>query len=205
MYSCACGWWDIAYDEWTGHDSVDPVLEWRTAIHGILKRYDVSSLEVPMDVLRRDVARKAMLLHDLHPTKMEQLVGSVLSDFYPGCKVHHIGRSHDGGIDLVMVQSDTPVAIQVRRRESPAHTEPVSAVREFLGAVLLSGSDAGIYVTTADHFSRPAIDAVGTALAKKLVRRFELCDKDSFVSMIQTTAGRLPTSWEKHLPSLQWK
>jgi hypothetical protein len=51
---------------------------------------------------------------------MEQ---SVFKDYFD-CEVIHCGRSHDGGIDLILISADEPTVIQVKPRENPLVVEP---------------------------------------------------------------------------------
>jgi hypothetical protein len=95
----------------------------------------------------------------MEPTRFERFVGDLLAA-HLSCDVVHCGKSHDGGIDLILADSDIGhIPIQVKRRSTPGSVESVSLVREFRGAMLLKGYDRGILVTTADHFSNEAIEA----------------------------------------------
>jgi hypothetical protein len=136
---------------------------------------------------------------------MEELTGAVLQDFYPGCEVHLCGKSGDGGIDLLVVVKDVPVAIQVKRRTKPDSTESVEAVRAFLGASLLKGYDHLIFVTTADHFTGGpfgAEKAAERALQKKLVQKFQLIDRHKFFEMLNLVTTGPSKNWVKPLPPM---
>lgn len=74
-----------------------------------------------------------------------------ITDFY-SCEVHHIGKSHDGGIDLLLIQNDNPTIIQVKRREFPNSVEPVKTIRELLGVSYFNDSKSCIFVSTAGSF-----------------------------------------------------
>jgi restriction system protein len=170
VYECRnCGWWfyDYAYalDHYQPMDSED-----RELYRGIVKRFDLSFSRAPLSNLREVIKRDPSLLYKISPRKMEEMVKYCFEAHF-GCEVEHCGRSHDGGVDLVMVQADEPVLIQVKRRESPRKAESIGAVREFLGAMLLKRSRSGIFVTTADHFSADAVTAISWAIDEELVRR----------------------------------
>jgi hypothetical protein len=196
-YACDCGWWDLVDDEWTGTSSTEGSLHWRTVTHGVLKRYDVNSLHVPLDTLRREITRKVDLIYDLHDRKMEELVGAILKDFFPGCEVTLCGRSHDRGIDLLVVRAEQTMAVQVKRRRSASAVEPVSLVREFLGAVLLNGAQDAMFVTTADHFTSEAQSAADRAVTRSLVSKFDLINLNRFVGMIAATGERITKPWKR--------
>lgn len=200
---CSCGWWDLQSTESTGSSSTEGWTEWLSATHGILKRFDVSRLDVPLDLLRRVLTNRPGILEHVHSRKMEELVGAIFRDFYPGCEVHHCGRSHDGGIDLVLVLCDspTPVAIQVKRRLRHDRGEPATAVREFLGAMQVQGFSRGIYVTTADHFSRDARSDASRVLQRGAVAGLELIDRKSFFSMLGVVRPAVVPTWRRYMPT----
>ncbi|HWA84362.1 MAG TPA: hypothetical protein VG820_13040, partial [Fimbriimonadaceae bacterium] len=57
--------------------------------------------EIPaLTQLVEEAKRRPRLLHALSPKDFEVFVGSVLQSFFQ-CDVHHVGQSHDGGIDLI--------------------------------------------------------------------------------------------------------
>jgi len=201
---CSCGWWDLRSTESTGSSSTESWTEWLSATHGILKRFDVSRLDVPLDLLRRELANRPGILEHVHSRKMEELVGDIFRDFYPGSEVHHCGRSHDGGIDLVLLLSDSPgapVAIQVKRRLRLDRGEPATAVREFLGAMQVQGFSRGIYLTTADHFSRDARSEASRVLQRGAVAGLELIDRKSFFSMLGVVRPAVVPTWRQYISS----
>lgn len=201
---CNCGWWDLRSSESTGSDSTDGWMEWVTVTHGILKRFDVSGLDVPVNLLCSELLKRQSILERLHPSKMEQLVGDVFRDFYPGCEAHVCGRSHDHGIDLVLVLSDSPgapIAVQVKRRLRCDRGEPVTTVREFLGAMQIEGFSRGIYLTTADHFTTDAKSGASRVLKRGAVEQLELLDRHSFFSMLGAVRPTVMPTWMQYLPT----
>jgi len=136
---------------------------------------------------------------------METLVQSVLSDFYPGCEVYRCGSVADGGIDLLLVLSDEPIAVQVKRRTNSDSVEPVSSIRDFLGACQLQEYDSALYVTTADHYStgqRGAQAAAAKAVELGKMKRFDLIDRDKFFGMLNAVNGANgeAPAWSEHMP-----
>ena len=125
---------------------------------------------------------------------MEELVGSVFRDFF-SCEVVHCGRSHDGGIDLLLIQGDTTIPIQVKRRVRPDAVELVSTVREMFSVLFRDGFRHGKVVSTAKRFSRGSLDEVEKVLANNRCESFELINLDAFLSMLDLHRGEKLPSW----------
>jgi len=203
IWLCGCGWWqhERIYDTrcYTNYAPGLDVIERSAELkHAIVSSYDISSDKTPTETLRSYAQRNPDIIYNIHPVKMEKLVQSVFSDHY-ACEVIHCGRSHDGGVDLVIVNSDSPTLVQVKRRQDPKHTESVSSIREFLGAIMLNSSKHGIYVTTADHFSKMSQDAKHLALERNLVKQFELVDFRSFIEILNLNHIDSSSPWEEIL------
>lgn len=103
--SCSrCGWWYELHRDATylGEGDTLEATEYKFAM---LREYDVESISVPILALRRALRKNKSLLFNIHPTQMERLVGSVFSDYF-SCEVIHVGKSRDGGIDLLLIDGD---------------------------------------------------------------------------------------------------
>ena len=121
--------------------------------------------------------------YDSH--SFERLVGEVMSEFL-ACKVEHTGKSNDGGIDLLILDSNKgPIPIQVKRRQIDGKVESVSLVREFRGAMLLAGHNRGIIVSTADHFSSEAVKASSPASQHLSPQTIDLIDCRRFLDILR--------------------
>ena len=138
---------------------------------------------MPLQTLLDQLKPNKNLLYGIHPTKMEEIVQHVFGSYYD-CDVIHCGRSHDGGVDLVLVDAEQPTLVQVKRREKPSYVEPVAGIREFLGALVLNKSRKGIFVSTADHFSKDCQKTVQTILSERIATHFELVDFERFTEML---------------------
>jgi hypothetical protein len=146
-----CGWWKV-FEEGeafsTAHNYVPRVLTC-----GILRSFNVDALQLPnIDEVLGNLDR----LYQMHPTDFEKFVAAALAEMY-GCHALHTGKSHDGGIDIILL--GTPIGempVQVKRRTNRTAIESVSVVREFRGSMLLKGYADGIIVSSADHFSHEA-------------------------------------------------
>ncbi len=122
--------------------------------------------------------------HSMLPKGLEQLVSDIFRYTYHPAEVIHVGRPDDGGVDVVFVESeDRKWLIQVKKRESPKCSEPVSTVRNLLGAMVLENSSYGMIVSTADHFTYRAYEAVQRASEKGFI--IELVDRGKLNRMLE--------------------
>jgi hypothetical protein len=136
-------------------------------------------------------------MYELNPRKMEELVGSVFRDYY-GCEVRHVGRTGDGGIDILLIEAESEVVVQVKRRISKRAAEGVSLVREVVGATLLSGRHQAAIVTTGS-FTRGSKDAAESAVALGVLQRLELIDMARFIEMLNLTSKAVELPWQRAL------
>lgn len=184
-----CGWWC----QYAVGFNRDGFYEWER-VPAALRSYQIDEIDVPVQALRREITGNSKLLAELNPTKMEELVGSILSD-YMDCEVVHVGRTGDGGIDLLLLDSDKPYVVQVKRRINQRSGETVSAIREFLGATLLYGHRRGIYVTTATHYTRSAVEAAAKAKSVGLIEKLHLVDQDVFLRLLRLVSTKTLPPW----------
>lgn len=194
-----CGWWEYRYK-----NQSDAILDRIRAsdlkiVTSVLKKYEDSSKTVPIQMLNKYIFDHPDKIYGISDKKMEELVQSVFSNYYK-CHVELVGKSHDGGKDLILVDSNTPSFVQVKRRMSPTKVEAVLGIRELLGATILSdNAKSCIFVTTADHFSKPAQTAAQKAVEKHLVEKFELIDCKSFLNMMTLTRDLVVDIWKSLL------
>jgi hypothetical protein len=121
--------------------------------------------------------------HTMNPRRFERLVADVFRRNHSAAEVHHIGRPDDGGVDVLLVESDGKRwLIQAKRREAPTASEGISTIRNLLGATVLEGTEYGMVVSTADHFSYRARQAIGRAHERGMVLR--LLDRRTFDLML---------------------
>ncbi|MBD2580163.1 restriction endonuclease [Oscillatoria sp. FACHB-1406] len=100
----------------------------------------------------------------MNPYRLETLVADIFKANHSHAEVIHVGKPHDGGVDVFFVDADQKQwLIQVKRREKANSTEPVETIRNLLGTMLLEGACHGIVVSTADRFSYQAYQAVNRA------------------------------------------
>jgi hypothetical protein len=120
----------------------------------------------------------------MNTRRFERLIADVFRRNYSGAEVTHVGRPDDGGVDVVLVEAGgRQWLIQAKRRESPNTSEGISTVRNLLGAMVLEGARYGVVVSTADHFSYRACQAVGRAHKRGMV--LQLVDKKAFDRLLE--------------------
>lgn len=192
VLTCAgCGWWLLA---WTKVDRDGDVFRTRfreASVHA----FDYEFVDEPLTALRQRIADRSLDLRDMDPHVLERLVGSVFRD-HLGVSVTHVGRSGDGGIDLLIADTQNPIAIQVKRRAN-TRTEGPAVVRELIGSMAIAGLRTGYVVTTADHFS----DATTAATTSPMLRRdgfeVDLYTRDALLEIISVVQPP-PRPWLDH-------
>ena len=115
------------------------------------------------------------------------------------CEIKLVGKSHDGGKDLILLNGDSQTFIQVKRRTQADKVEAVSSIRDLIGASVIGNANACIFVTTADHFSKPAQDAAYAVIKNKTFDSFELVDYHRFVEMLNLQKKNYPNEWQQLL------
>ncbi len=180
-----CGWWQHKFHSYMGGEFWG-FKDWQLDINSaILRSFEVSSNEIPILSLRTYLTQQNEKIFEIHHRKMEELVASVFREYF-ACEVKIVGKSSDGGIDLILIISDNPILVQVKRRKTKNKTESVKEVRDLLGATLLEGAKNCAFVTTADHFSPQAITAARKAISNNLVDTFELFDCNKFFDALNS-------------------
>jgi len=191
-----CGWWEIEKQDLYGIPAAGHATTQEYNYQAIVKVFEVDDKELPVDILLEHLKKKTSILYGVHPQKMEEVVQYVFRSYY-ACDVMHCGRSHDGGVDLIMIDSDNPTLIQVKRRQNPDYVESVSVIREFLGALLINRSKKGIFVSTSNHYSKETIKTIDMILKENIVTRFELVDFKKFTEMIGIIKSEKDEPWMK--------
>lgn len=188
VYVCdQCGWWEHSY-----HSQLEGEPEfkdWEAQISSaILRKFELDSSVVPITTLQTYIAKHPDSIIEIHHKKMEELVASIFSEHYQ-CEAKLVGKSNDGGVDVVLIKSDKPIIIQVKRRMDLNKTESVAPIRELIAATLLQDSRDCIFVTTGKRFTQAAKDTQSQALTKKLVNSFKLFNRDEFIDVLNLHAN----------------
>jgi hypothetical protein len=200
-----CGWWH--FDKAV----VDVIAPDYKTYHyyfgrGIVKEYDVSALDAPLDDLRRHLRIHPEHLAHTHPTRFEQLMASVLKSAYPSSSVQHVGRVGDGGIDIVLaVADDLQYLVQVKRRSLMDRNEGIKVIRELNGVLFREGKAKGMVISTARGFSRGVYDEI--ELARKSQKHYEmvLISYPNVVKMLDLSIADPYEPWTLLIDSLRSK
>lgn len=190
-----CGWWQYEYC-----NQSDAVVDGirasdKQVASAILKEYEESDRDVPIPILSDYINKHPEKIYSIHDKNMEKLVQSVFKDFF-ACNVELVGKSHDGGKDLIMIDSGIKTFIQVKRRMSKNKVESVIGIRELLGVSYVEDVNSCIFVSTADHFSKDAIKFAESAVEKRKCESFELIDCKRFLEMLKCTRTSFPEPWK---------
>ncbi|MEN6318765.1 MAG: restriction endonuclease [Syntrophaceae bacterium] len=130
--------------------------------------------------------------YNIAPSKLERLVADIFKANYATCEVMHVGQPDDGGVDVVFVDSGSRRwLISVKRRLHPAKGEGVATIRNLLGAMLLKNSRYGVVVSTVDHFTYRAYEAVSKA-------------EDMGFTLSLVDLGKLNRMLTPLLPTMEW-
>ncbi|MDE7327661.1 MAG: restriction endonuclease [Lachnospiraceae bacterium] len=193
-----CGWWEHLYS--FSSDDTDQGLRATSSelTQAILRTYDEDSKSVPVEILNKYIAENPEKIYGINDKKMEELVACVFKDFMD-CDINLVGKSHDGGKDLILLNGDKQIFVQVKRRTQASKVESVSSIRDLIGASIIGEANACIFVTTADHFSKPAQNAAQKVVEKKVLDSFELIDYHRFVDMLKLQRENYPRQWEQLL------
>jgi hypothetical protein len=195
FFTCAqCGWWVVHQDFISGTDLADGV-HWAK-----LKQFDIRKADVPIQHLRDYISKNPYKIYDISPQSFEKLLVDCLRDFFD-CEARHVGGPGDGGIDIILVISDEPILVQVKRRSSPQAVESVRIVREILGTLLSENVYQGIIISTANRFSKEAIRNVELPVIKSKGYKVSLYDYQTVLKIITSDRKTAFTPWSALWPS----
>lgn len=139
--------------------------------------------------------------HAVTPPALERFVADVYRANHALCEVQHVGKTADGGVDVVLITGGgSRTLIQVKRRALDTKHEPVSTIRELLGTLVLENGKTGIVVSTATAFTKPAVQAAADARRWGYV--VELVDRGTLDRMVGPLVPRRPWGELFGLPEL---
>lgn len=118
-----------------------------------LREFDTNLPEGCSEELAMHIRQHPNLLHFFNPTRFEKFVADVFRANYTNTEVLHVGKSHDGGVDVLLIDAEKEKwLIQVKRRGVPIPSEGVGTIRDILGAMHLEEARIGIVVSTTERF-----------------------------------------------------
>ena len=193
-----CGWWEHSDEYEFTDDGCYVAREIRR--RSMLREFSVSDTEAPVDALRLHLNKHPNSLRYVSPKQMELLVHDVWKDFMD-CEALSIGGPNDGGIDVVLINGARRYAVQVKHRSRDA-PEPVSTVREFVGALIVSRHVHGIIVSSAPRFTQPASLTAIHAIANSSIETIELVDGRRFLDVCSATNHQVVRAWQRFTDDL---
>lgn len=114
-----CGWWIAS----SGFSIANDGQQWGFGFRGLtrsfgtLRRYAISNADIPIASLRRWLQQHPHHVSHVDPGAFERLIAACFRDVYHDVDVIHVGKSHDHGIDIVLVRNDiVETLVQVKRR-----------------------------------------------------------------------------------------
>lgn len=193
-----CHWWEVREEQ---YNAISPNHSRNIYQQSILKEFDLASHSAPLHALGQHLSSCSEQVVHISDRAMERLVADVLKDHFH-CEVIHCGKSHDGGVDLLLIVRDELVPVQVKRRMKLEAVEPVSVVREMLGVMFRDRARKSLIVSSADHFSSVAQNEVREVVARGLVDSVDLVDYDRFMSLLRTRYAAREQSYLDAIPVL---
>jgi hypothetical protein len=191
-----CGWWCLAHED-QGFGWMGEVTRWRFA-YGVLREYDTSGAELPLQLAREYLARNPHKLARYDPFRFEELIADCLRDYYGDSEVVHIGGRRDGGIDIKVLRSPTnTILVQVKRRSDFASSESVRTIRELHGVMLREGEPHGMIVTTARAFSKETTREVARVQSRLRHYSMELMSLCDVIELLRLPVGVMLRPWEQ--------
>jgi hypothetical protein len=194
-----CNWWVFQVYHRTSVGQYD--YSYLITYEGIVYQFDVCNFDLPLTAIRKEISKKGFNKTYLSPKELELLVGSIMRD-YLECKVKHLGGPGDGGIDLLLLESEHPVIVQVKHRKNRSKKESVSVVRELLGTLLLKGYNRGIIATTATDFSKAAKEAAAKIAQHKCAFTIDLYNQEKIRDILLLTEPP-EKPWSELIPQRQ--
>lgn len=152
-----CSWWHSTQEglqNGDGQKTFSPFV-----YYPVIDELDISTDSIALEDLKSNLLMRWDDRKLISSGKAESLVPSILKE-HLSCDVFTATantNAADGGIDLHVCSKNGSVisAVQVKRRIKK-DSEPVSEVRDFVGAMVIEGFQKGYFVTTAQRFTSVA-------------------------------------------------
>ncbi len=177
-----CGHWQCCFSSEEGRTWDGERMPYHARLSK-LRSFEAVLPECCADEIVQHLRRKPELFHQLSPSTLERLVAAVFKANYAASEVIHVGKPSDGGVDVLFINSGkTQWLIQVKTRQGHGVAEGVEVLRNLLGTMVLQGARNGVLVSTADHFTYRAMEAVRRA--NEVGYTIELIDKGILNRMI---------------------
>jgi hypothetical protein len=89
----------------------------------------------------------------IEPKAFEVFVADVFRANFKHCDVMHVGKRGDGGVDVMLIETDHKTWLMQVKSRTNKRPEKVETIRNMLGVMLLQQNPYGIVVSTADYFT----------------------------------------------------
>ena len=181
-----CGWWNVMRKETSavGVNPQDIQIEEKYYIAwAALKKLNLSNIEIPIEELKTYLLAKYEDRFLIHPKVFEDIVGSIFKN--SGYHVRVIGRSGDGGIDVVIFdgEKNDVIGVQVKRYRGKIGVEQI---RAFEGALIAEDFPKGIFVTTSS-FTKGSVKTASNYQILKRGVPIELYDAKKLYDYLELT------------------
>jgi hypothetical protein len=195
-----CGWWvcKVHYEyenDWIP-EGEHIYRDW--VKYGILKRFGSADIEAPIEALLSESHRDKGMLSEMNPHKFEEQIQRIFSSFY-NCKVQRIGTSHDGEIDLILIQKEDLVLIQVERSREQG-IERISTIGNLLGVSHLNDAKKEVVLSTTKRF-KSSEKIISELTADNRPEYFQLIDFDKFCYIFELAYKGQSKRWEGFIDS----
>jgi hypothetical protein len=201
LYECKkCGWWELV--RVIVNKEVESLFgfSWCGINKGILKRYPINSLEVPMEELRKYLKNHPSDMAYTNTTAFEKLMAHCIRETNDYCEVKHVGGTGDGGVDIELVSlNEGKRLVQVKRREDITSTEGVKVVRELNGVLLRENNYKGMVITTAKKFSGEVLDEINKTKQSREEYDMKLFTYKDIVELFDVKPSNPYRPWENFL------
>jgi len=196
-----CGWWSVFKTFIDGDHDFAPIT---TKVYfSILKKYKISDKNPTLEFLDRELKKKPSAIAKMNKTAFEKYMQDILQEYY-GKRVHHVGRSNDGGVDLLMIEDNERTLVQVKNRMLHK-SEGSLLVRDLMGAMLQKNTFKGLILSTARHFTVPACRTANEALSHGIVQKIEFKNCNQILEMIDAVSSNREEPWKPVLKKLWGK
>jgi hypothetical protein len=187
VYACnSCGYWLLKND-----NSLFPTRFATPFVKSFCPQRHVAALST----LAQEIKENPGKAYTLDTTQFEITVGTILKD-YMNCEVMHVGKTGDGGIDLIVIASDDPVMVQVKRRTRGSKSEGVEVVKELFASMFAASANKGMLVTTAQKFTKGAKNWVHLPALKDRNYQIDLVNIDRLLDMIRANSNGENPVWK---------
>ncbi len=140
-----CGWWRLVKDIMISAETWQ-IWSIKFGCIGTLKNLEEIDLYSPIEEIRNFLCAKYEKRHYINPRVFEITVASVFKSL--GYNEYVTGYTHDGGIDIVLRKNEMEIGVQVKCTKNKISVEQI---RSFIGAMVVSGYNKGLYVTASSY------------------------------------------------------